>query len=63
LPPLDPQVIRNGFASPHLEVLNSAQELSRWLRKQSYENSNLLLMSSGNYDGLDIATFVKEITA
>ncbi|MDP4128616.1 MAG: Mur ligase family protein [Bacteroidota bacterium] len=63
LPPLDPQVIRNGFANPELEILNSAQELSRWLRRQSYENSNLLLMSSGNYDGLDIATFAKEITA
>jgi len=63
LPPLDPQIIIRGFGNPKLEVLHSAQDLSQWLRKQSYEYSNLLLMSSGNYDGLDIATFAKEITA
>ena len=63
LPPLDTQIIIRGFGNPKLEVLHSAQDLSQWLRKQSYEYSNLLLMSSGNYDGLDIATFAKEITA
>ena len=62
LPPLDPEIIRKGFAAPALKIINSAQELSRWLKEQSYENSNLLLMSSGNYDGLDIVTFAKEIT-
>ena len=62
LPPLDPEIIRNGFACRGLEIVSSAQELSHWLNAQSYENSNLLLMSSGNYDGLDIVTFAKEIT-
>ncbi|HEY4155149.1 MAG TPA: Mur ligase family protein, partial [Puia sp.] len=63
LPPLDPETVRKGFGTPGLAVISSVQELSAWLRAKSYENSNLLLMSSGNYDGLDIATFVKEITA
>jgi UDP-N-acetylmuramate: L-alanyl-gamma-D-glutamyl-meso-diaminopimelate ligase len=63
LPPLDPETVKKGFDSPGLAVANSAQELSAWLRARSYENTVLLLMSSGNYDGLDIATFVKEITA
>jgi hypothetical protein len=35
--------------------------LSRWLKDQHYENSNLLMMSSGTFDALDIPTFVKEI--
>jgi hypothetical protein len=32
-------------------------------RSQSYEKLNVQLMISGNYDGLDIATFAKEIIA
>jgi len=63
LPPLDPETVKKGFENPKLLVISSAQELSGWLKNQRYENSNLLLMSSGNFDGLDIATFVKEITA
>jgi len=63
MPPLDPDQVRAGFGTPGLLVINSAQELSQWLRSQSYHKTNLLLMSSGNYDGLDIATFAKEIIA
>ena len=63
MPPLDPDHVQTGFGTKGLIVINSAHELSHWLRSQSYEKTNLLLMSSGNYDGLDIATFVKEITA
>lgn len=63
LPSLDPDQVKSDFATKGLEVINSAQELSHWLLSKSYNNANLLLMSSGNYDGLDIATFVKEIIA
>jgi UDP-N-acetylmuramate: L-alanyl-gamma-D-glutamyl-meso-diaminopimelate ligase len=63
LPPLDPDQVKSDFATKGLEVINSAQELSHWLLSKSYKNANLLLMSSGNYDGLDIVTFVKEIIA
>ncbi len=63
LPPLDPDQVKSGFGTKGLEVINSAQELSHWLLSKSYTYANLLLMSSGNYDGLDIATFVKEIIA
>jgi UDP-N-acetylmuramate: L-alanyl-gamma-D-glutamyl-meso-diaminopimelate ligase len=63
LPPLDPELIRKGFSKEGLQIITSAQELSHWLSAQSYENTNLLLMSSGNFDGLDIATFAGEITA
>lgn len=61
LPPLDPEIVKKGFARPGLTVITSAQELSRWLKGQHYENSNLLMMSSGTFDALDIPTFVKEI--
>jgi UDP-N-acetylmuramate: L-alanyl-gamma-D-glutamyl-meso-diaminopimelate ligase len=63
MPPLDPNQVKSGFVTKGLKVIGSAQELSDWLRSRSYTNSNLLLMSSGNYDGLDIATFAQEIIA
>jgi UDP-N-acetylmuramate: L-alanyl-gamma-D-glutamyl-meso-diaminopimelate ligase len=63
MPPLDPNHVKSGFGTKGLLVFNSAQELSQWLGAQSYEKTNLLLMSSGNYDGLDIATFAKDIIA
>jgi UDP-N-acetylmuramate: L-alanyl-gamma-D-glutamyl-meso-diaminopimelate ligase len=63
MPPLDPNQVKAGFVTKGLKVIGSAQELSVWLRSRLYKNSNLLLMSSGNYDGLDIATFAQEIIA
>ncbi len=63
MPPLDPDHVKSGFGTKGLVVINSAYELSLWLRSQTYENTNLLLMSSGNYDGLDITTFAEEIIA
>jgi UDP-N-acetylmuramate: L-alanyl-gamma-D-glutamyl-meso-diaminopimelate ligase len=62
MPPLDADQVKAGFATKGLEVISSASELSEWLRTQSYEKTNLLLMSSGNYDGLDVTGFANEIT-
>jgi UDP-N-acetylmuramate: L-alanyl-gamma-D-glutamyl-meso-diaminopimelate ligase len=62
LPPLSPEKVATGFGKKDLVVINEKEELLRWLMKQSYENVNLLLMSSGNYDGLDIVTFANKVT-
>jgi len=62
LPMLPPEKVREGFAKEGLTVINEKEELQAWLTQQSYENANLLLMSSGNYDGLDMIGFAKEIT-
>ncbi|MDI3319026.1 UDP-N-acetylmuramate--L-alanine ligase [Pinibacter soli] len=61
MPPLDPPVVEKGFDKKGLVVINDKNKLQDWLQKQDYKNANLLLMSSGNYDGLDILTFAKEI--
>jgi UDP-N-acetylmuramate: L-alanyl-gamma-D-glutamyl-meso-diaminopimelate ligase len=31
--------------------------LENWLRAQDYSNANLVFMSSGNYDGIDLPSF------
>jgi UDP-N-acetylmuramate: L-alanyl-gamma-D-glutamyl-meso-diaminopimelate ligase len=62
LPPLSPEKVGAGFGKKDLIVLNEKEELLKWLMEQSYENVNLLLMSSGNYDGLDVISFANRIT-
>ena len=43
--------------------MNDAGALWQWLQSQSYSNASVLLMSSGNYDGLDMLTFANEVTS
>jgi UDP-N-acetylmuramate: L-alanyl-gamma-D-glutamyl-meso-diaminopimelate ligase len=62
LPPLSPEKIVRGFGIAGLAVMHKKEELGEWLTKQSYKNANLLLMSSGNYDGLDIQALTNQIT-
>jgi UDP-N-acetylmuramate: L-alanyl-gamma-D-glutamyl-meso-diaminopimelate ligase len=62
LPPLPAEKVKKGFGTAGLIVINGKEELLAWLTEQSYENANLLLMSSGNYDGLDMTLFARQIT-
>ncbi|HEX9510735.1 MAG TPA: Mur ligase family protein [Puia sp.] len=62
LPELPKDKVVAGFGKQGLVVLNEKEELLAWLTQQSYKNVNLLLMSSGNYDELDIVTFASQIT-
>lgn len=62
LPELPKDKVATGFGKKGLVVINEKEELLAWLMQPSYKNVNLLLMSSGNYDGLDIVTFASQIT-
>ncbi len=53
MPPLAKEKVEAGFEKKGLIVINEKEELLGWLMQQSYENVNLLFMSSGDYDGLD----------
>jgi UDP-N-acetylmuramate: L-alanyl-gamma-D-glutamyl-meso-diaminopimelate ligase len=46
--------IKNAFANPSLTVFDDAKKLEDHLQKQSWKNRNLLMMSSGNFGGIDI---------
>jgi UDP-N-acetylmuramate: L-alanyl-gamma-D-glutamyl-meso-diaminopimelate ligase len=58
MPLLPKEKVEAGFGKPGLVVLQEKEELRDWLMNQSYKNVNLLLMSSGNFDGLDISNFL-----
>jgi UDP-N-acetylmuramate: L-alanyl-gamma-D-glutamyl-meso-diaminopimelate ligase len=62
MPDLPAEKVMEGFGKEGLLVMNDKEELRNWLQKQSFERSNLVLMSSGDYDGLDMLTFAKQIT-
>ena len=63
MPPLSKQKIMDGFNKKNLQVFTEKEELQHWLDQQDFFRTNLLLMSSGNYDGLDMFAFAKQITA
>ena len=62
MPPLPESEVKQGFAKDGLIVITDKSKLYEWLKAQNYPYANLLLMSSGNYDGLDVITFANNIT-
>ena len=61
LPPLSEAAVAKGFGKDGLKVITDKNELADFLLNQSYANTNLLLMSSGNYDGIDVAALANKI--
>ena len=57
LPELPESYVVEGFDKNGLLVMTDKNALEQWLRAQDYSNTNLVLMSSGNYDGIDLPSF------
>jgi UDP-N-acetylmuramate: L-alanyl-gamma-D-glutamyl-meso-diaminopimelate ligase len=54
LPELTSEDVRTAFDDPRLIVYNDSVKMQEDLLKFNYSGKNLLLMSSGNFDGLDL---------
>ncbi len=54
MPDLPPEKVKHGFSKADLLIINKKEMLEQFLLKEDFSNTNLLLMSSGDYDGLDI---------
>jgi UDP-N-acetylmuramate: L-alanyl-gamma-D-glutamyl-meso-diaminopimelate ligase len=61
LPPITPLQVKEGFSNDNLEVYMDSQLLKENLLKQNWNQKNLLMMSSGNFDGLDLKDLVNRI--
>jgi UDP-N-acetylmuramate: L-alanyl-gamma-D-glutamyl-meso-diaminopimelate ligase len=59
MPNLEPDVVAQGFGRADLAIFNKRDHLLAFLDAQQYDNTNLLLMSSGDYEGLDINSLKK----
>ena len=54
MPPLHTDTISKGFGREGLTILTDRTKLEAWLKKQKNGSENLLLMSSGTFDGMDV---------
>jgi UDP-N-acetylmuramate: L-alanyl-gamma-D-glutamyl-meso-diaminopimelate ligase len=61
MPPLQKTVVQEGFGNQDLQVFEEMNALEKWLHSLNYEDSVVLLMSSGNYEGMDVNSFAKRI--
>jgi UDP-N-acetylmuramate: L-alanyl-gamma-D-glutamyl-meso-diaminopimelate ligase len=54
LEPLSVAEIQNSFANANVTVFDDAQKLKKFLLDLPWKNKNLLMMSSGNFGGIDV---------
>lgn len=54
--------IRSAFANPGIHVFDDSKNLEEFLINQKWKNRNLLMMSSGNFGGINIAELADKIT-
>jgi len=61
LPPLAPEAVQAAFQRPDLKVFTDSKELAAFLHAQNWQNTNLLMMSSGTFDGLDLVKLAEVV--
>jgi UDP-N-acetylmuramate: L-alanyl-gamma-D-glutamyl-meso-diaminopimelate ligase len=61
LPPISAEEVRCAFGTDNVEVYTDSQLMQARLREMEYKNTALLMMSSGNFDGVNIPEFAREL--
>jgi UDP-N-acetylmuramate: L-alanyl-gamma-D-glutamyl-meso-diaminopimelate ligase len=62
LDPISKELVKNGFGG-NVIVLTETKEIVDFIRSKKWGNSVLLMMSSGNFDGINYEELGEEITA
>ena len=57
------EMLREGFKRQDLMLFTESKALSNYLLAQEYTDTNLLLMSSGNYDNMDLEPLKQKFLA
>ncbi|MDX2173310.1 MAG: Mur ligase family protein [Bacteroidota bacterium] len=55
--------VKKAFNRSDLKVFTKSSEVTDYLKSLNWENKVLLMMSSGNFDGIDFNTLAKELKA
>lgn len=58
---ISPELVQQAFGDQNLVVCTDLSDLQGKLREINYDNSALLLMSSGNFSGLNLTDFATEL--
>ena len=61
LTPITAEEVRKAFGTENVEVFTDSQLLQERLRSLTYDNTALLMMTSGTFDGVNIPEFAKEL--
>ncbi len=59
--PLDDSAIHRGFNNPALIIIRTREALERFILAETDPNSVLLMMSSGNFGGMDYDQLIRTI--
>ena len=62
LKPISPEQVKSSFNRSDLVIFTEAGELAKYLKNKNWNNKTLLMMSSGNFDGMDFSRFSQELT-
>lgn len=60
LPPLDPEEVKKAFGGD-VEVFTDSAAMVAKVKAMEWKNANLLMMSSGNFDGIDFNQLAEEV--
>jgi len=61
LPMLTSEDVFKNFNRKDILVFNQSEDIKQWLAALELNQTNLLLMSSGNFDGIDLNEFAKNL--
>jgi UDP-N-acetylmuramate: L-alanyl-gamma-D-glutamyl-meso-diaminopimelate ligase len=61
LPPISPDQVKAAFATENVSVYTDSMALMSELKGMNWNESNLLLMTSGNFDGVDFVKLADEL--
>lgn len=55
--------VKSAFANQNIRVFDNSEQLQKFILEQNWKNKNLLMMSSGNFGGIDISKLSEKIFA
>ena len=61
LTPITKEEVHDAFGTKNVEVFTESEALQKQLKSLSYENTALLMMSSGTFDGVNVKEFATEL--
>ncbi|MFI5164117.1 MAG: UDP-N-acetylmuramate--L-alanine ligase [Bacteroidia bacterium] len=61
LKPITEEQVKNSFGRKSLKVFTDSKILSQFIFEQNWKNQNLLMMSSGTFDGMDFKNLGEQI--
>jgi len=62
LPALTKKEVKKAFAREDLEVITDSKQLELHVLEMNWKSKNLLMMSSGNFDGIDLQKLADQTT-